>query len=146
MRRHHIHVYLAGTGKALPDDVASCTLLNKVGRAHLHLSRSRAAPGPKYRHRGQTGRRRSDRPHVRVGDRVRKQHHDIEITNSVMKAYWDEKEAAEKVILQAGLDRWTMLKPAFFMDNYFLPSKIAFQFPSRARASWSPRRARRPYR
>ncbi|MFC9872735.1 NmrA family NAD(P)-binding protein [Nocardia salmonicida] len=22
-----------------------------------------------------------------------------------------------------------MLKPAFFMDNYFLPSKIAFQFP-----------------
>ncbi|MBF6335542.1 NmrA family NAD(P)-binding protein [Nocardia abscessus] len=51
------------------------------------------------------------------------------ITDPVMKAYWDEKEAAEEVIRQAGLDRWTILKPAFFMDNYFLPSKIAFKFP-----------------
>ncbi|MFC8531761.1 NmrA family NAD(P)-binding protein [Nocardia sp. NPDC057227] len=59
----------------------------------------------------------------------REQHPGIEITDPVMKAYWDEKEAAEEVIRQAGLERWTILKPAFYMDNYLLPSKIAFQFP-----------------
>ncbi|MEV0106298.1 NmrA family NAD(P)-binding protein [Nocardia sp. NPDC050799] len=59
----------------------------------------------------------------------RKQHPDIEITDPVMKAYWDEKEAAEDVVRQAGFDHWTILKPAFYMDNYLLPSKLAFQFP-----------------
>ncbi|GIE90899.1 NmrA/HSCARG family protein [Actinoplanes regularis] len=58
----------------------------------------------------------------------RSQHPDIEVTDPVMKAYWDEKEAAEDAIRQAGLDHWTILKPAFFMDN-FLPPKQATQFP-----------------
>ncbi|MGY0497913.1 NmrA family NAD(P)-binding protein [Nocardia sp. FBN12] len=59
----------------------------------------------------------------------RTQYPDIDITDSGMEAYWDEKEAAEEAIRQAGLERWTILKPAFFMDNYLLPSKIAFIFP-----------------
>ncbi|MFE7741756.1 SDR family oxidoreductase [Nocardia sp. NPDC057455] len=61
----------------------------------------------------------------------REQHPDIEITDPVMKAYWDEKEAAEEVIRQAGFDHWTILKPAFYMDNY-LPPKREYQFPDLA--------------
>lgn len=59
----------------------------------------------------------------------RSQHPDIEITDPVMKAYWDEKEAAEDVIRQSGVKYWTILKPAFYMDNYVLPSKVATQLP-----------------
>ena len=59
----------------------------------------------------------------------RSQHPDIEITDPVMKAYWDEKEAAEDEIRQSGFDHWTIFKPAFYMDNYLLTSKLAGQFP-----------------
>ncbi|MFE7721229.1 NmrA family NAD(P)-binding protein [Nocardia rhizosphaerihabitans] len=62
----------------------------------------------------------------------RSQHPDIEITDPVMKAYWDEKEAAEDVIRQAGFDHWTIFKPAFYMENYLLPSKRDYQFPDLA--------------
>ncbi|GIF01324.1 NmrA family NAD(P)-binding protein [Paractinoplanes rishiriensis] len=58
----------------------------------------------------------------------RSQHPDVEVTDPVMKAYWDEKEAAEDAIRQAGLDHWTIIKPAFFMDN-FIPPKQGTQFP-----------------
>ncbi|WP_144126544.1 NmrA family NAD(P)-binding protein [Catellatospora sichuanensis] len=58
----------------------------------------------------------------------RTRHPGIEVTDPVMKAYWDEKEAAEDAIRQAGLDHWTIFKPAFFMDNY-LPPKQGTQFP-----------------
>lgn len=43
-------------------------------------------------------------------------------------AYWDEKEAAEEAIRQSGIDRWTILKPAFYMNN-FLPAKRDPMFP-----------------
>jgi len=59
----------------------------------------------------------------------RTSHPDIEITDPVMKAYWDEKEAAEEEIRRSGIEHWTIFKPAFYMDNYLLPSKLAFQFP-----------------
>ncbi|MER6241042.1 NmrA family NAD(P)-binding protein [Streptomyces clavifer] len=51
----------------------------------------------------------------------RSQHPDYE-QSDLSKAYWDEKEAAEEAIRQAGLDHWTIFKPAFYMDN-FLPAK-----------------------
>ncbi|WP_328939732.1 NmrA family NAD(P)-binding protein [Streptomyces tauricus] len=44
------------------------------------------------------------------------------------KAYWDEKEAAEDAIRQSGLDRWTILKPAFYMENFLSPRRD-FMFP-----------------
>ena len=59
----------------------------------------------------------------------RSQHPDIKITDPGMKAYWDEKEAAEDAIRKSGLDHWTILKPAYYMDNYVLPSKVAAQLP-----------------
>ncbi|MFE2219850.1 NmrA family NAD(P)-binding protein [Streptomyces canus] len=48
--------------------------------------------------------------------------------SDLWKAYWDEKEAAEDAIRQAGLEHWTIFKPAFYMDN-FLPAKRDPQFP-----------------
>ncbi|GAA2350431.1 NmrA family NAD(P)-binding protein [Streptomyces kunmingensis] len=58
----------------------------------------------------------------------RSQHPDIEETNPVMRAYWDDKEAAEDAIRQSGLKHWTIFKPAFYMDN-FLPPKQEHMFP-----------------
>ncbi|WP_328491500.1 NmrA family NAD(P)-binding protein [Streptomyces sp. NBC_00414] len=49
--------------------------------------------------------------------------------SDLWKAYWDEKEAAEDAIRQAGLDHWTIFKPAFYMDN-FLPAKQDPMFPA----------------
>lgn len=46
----------------------------------------------------------------------------------LMKEYWDQKEAAEDAIRQAGVDRWTILKPAFYMDM-FIPPKGDHMFP-----------------
>nr|WP_281248325.1 NmrA family NAD(P)-binding protein [Cryptosporangium aurantiacum] len=40
----------------------------------------------------------------------------------LFKAYWDGKEAAEAAVRQSGIDRWTIVKPAYYMDN-FLPGK-----------------------
>ncbi|GGM89832.1 hypothetical protein GCM10011609_28390 [Lentzea pudingi] len=51
----------------------------------------------------------------------RSQHPGYELSD-LMKAYWDEKEAAEDAIRQAGLERWTIFKPAYYMDN-FLPAR-----------------------
>ncbi|MFC5747541.1 NmrA family NAD(P)-binding protein [Actinomadura rugatobispora] len=61
----------------------------------------------------------------------RSRYPDVEVTDPVMKAYWDEKEAAEEAIRQSGIDRWTIFKPAFYMDN-FLPPKRDTQFPGLA--------------
>ncbi|MFC7535207.1 NmrA family NAD(P)-binding protein [Actinoplanes sp. GCM10030250] len=58
----------------------------------------------------------------------RSRHPDVEETDTVMKTYWDEKEAAEEAIRQSGLDHWTILKPASYMENY-LPPKLDYQFP-----------------
>ena len=57
----------------------------------------------------------------------RSQHPDYE-SSDLEKAYRDEKEAAEEAIRQAGVDRWTILKPAFYMNN-FLPANRNPMFP-----------------
>jgi uncharacterized protein YbjT (DUF2867 family) len=44
------------------------------------------------------------------------------------KVYWDEKEAAEEAVRAAGIDRWTIFKPAFYMNNY-LPANRNAMFP-----------------
>lgn len=46
----------------------------------------------------------------------------------LFQAYWDEKEAAEEAVRQSGIARWTILKPAFYMDN-FLPGDNKNLFP-----------------
>lgn len=43
-------------------------------------------------------------------------------------AYWDSKEAVEDAVRNAGFPVWTILKPAFFMDNFVAP-KVAHMFP-----------------
>ncbi|GAA3698898.1 NmrA/HSCARG family protein [Arthrobacter ginkgonis] len=48
--------------------------------------------------------------------------------SELFTAYWDEKEAAEAVVRESGIDRWTIFKPAFYMDN-FLPGKREDMFP-----------------
>lgn len=57
----------------------------------------------------------------------RTQHLGHEVSE-LFKAYWNEKEAAEAVIRESGIDRWTILKPAFYMDN-FLPGDKKNLFP-----------------
>ena len=42
--------------------------------------------------------------------------------------YWTDKWDIEAAVRQAGFDRWTVLKPAFMMDNLAQP-KAAFMFP-----------------
>nr|WP_271212115.1 NmrA/HSCARG family protein [Rhodococcus wratislaviensis]GLK38485.1 NmrA family transcriptional regulator [Rhodococcus wratislaviensis] len=43
-------------------------------------------------------------------------------------AYWDSKEAVEDAVRSAGFPVWTILKPAFFMENFVAP-KAAHMFP-----------------
>ncbi|MCV7420622.1 NmrA family NAD(P)-binding protein [Mycobacterium yunnanensis] len=59
----------------------------------------------------------------------RSQHPDIEVTDPGIEMYWDEKEAAENAIRTAGINRWTIFKPAFYMDNFLIPAKRDQQFP-----------------
>ena len=58
----------------------------------------------------------------------RSAHPDEVIVEPVMKEYWDQKEQAEDAIRQSGVDRWTIFKPAFYMDM-FLPPKGDYMFP-----------------
>ncbi|MEU5637645.1 NmrA/HSCARG family protein [Streptomyces rishiriensis] len=59
----------------------------------------------------------------------RSQHPDIaKDIHPGMKTYWDEKEAAEDAIRQAGLEHWTIFKPAFYMENFLSPRRD-FMFP-----------------
>ncbi|MGW2841063.1 NmrA family NAD(P)-binding protein [Streptomyces sp. NPDC001493] len=58
----------------------------------------------------------------------RNEHPDIEDIHPVTTAYCDEKEAAEDTIRQAGVEHWTILKPALYMEN-FLPPKRDYMFP-----------------
>ncbi|WP_345213925.1 SDR family NAD(P)-dependent oxidoreductase [Mucilaginibacter gynuensis] len=41
--------------------------------------------------------------------------------------YWTDKRYAENVIINAGFNYWTILRPTFFMDN-FLPPKAPFMY------------------
>lgn len=43
-------------------------------------------------------------------------------------AYWDGKEAAEEAVRQSGIDRWTIFKPAYYMDN-LLPGLREDMYP-----------------
>jgi uncharacterized protein YbjT (DUF2867 family) len=47
----------------------------------------------------------------------RSEHPGYELSD-LFVAYWNEKEAAEDVIRRSGIGRWTILKPASFMDNF----------------------------
>jgi len=47
------------------------------------------------------------------------------------KAYWTDKWQTEQAARTAGFHYWTVLKPAFFMDNFSQP-KAAFLFPDLA--------------
>jgi uncharacterized protein YbjT (DUF2867 family) len=42
--------------------------------------------------------------------------------------YWTDKWDVEEAVRRAGFERWTVLKPAFMMDNFAEP-KAAFMFP-----------------
>jgi len=42
--------------------------------------------------------------------------------------YWNDKWEIEEVVRQAGFPRWTVLRPAFMMDNFARP-KSDFMFP-----------------
>ncbi len=53
----------------------------------------------------------------------RNQHPDIEDIHPVMAAYWDQKEAAEDAIRQAGLEHWTIFKPALYMEDFLAPKR-----------------------
>ncbi|WP_458683495.1 NmrA family NAD(P)-binding protein [Prescottella equi] len=44
------------------------------------------------------------------------------------ESYWDSKEAVESAVRRAGFPSWTILKPAFFMDNLIEP-KVSHMFP-----------------
>lgn len=57
----------------------------------------------------------------------RDQHPGYELS-PLMQAYWDGKEGAEEEVRQAGLEQWTIFRPAFYMDNYLSP-KREWQFP-----------------
>ncbi|WP_167510428.1 NmrA family NAD(P)-binding protein [Paenarthrobacter nitroguajacolicus] len=48
--------------------------------------------------------------------------------HELFRAYWDNKEAAEDAVRQSGIDRWTIFKPAWYMDNV-LPGKRLDMFP-----------------
>jgi uncharacterized protein YbjT (DUF2867 family) len=44
------------------------------------------------------------------------------------KKYWTDKWDVEEAVRHAGFERWTVLKPAFLMDNFAQP-KAKFMFP-----------------
>ena len=44
------------------------------------------------------------------------------------RIYWNSKEDAETIVREAGFSSFTILKPAFFMEN-FLPPKAGHMFP-----------------
>lgn len=60
----------------------------------------------------------------------RSEHQGYELS-SLFTAYWDGKEAAEDVVRHSGVDRWTILKPAAYMEN-FLPADRTRQYPALA--------------
>lgn len=59
----------------------------------------------------------------------RERHPDVPTRGS--DAYWDGKEQAEEVIRSSGIPSWTILRPAYFMEN-FIPPKAHQMFPSMA--------------
>ncbi|MFC8704859.1 NmrA family NAD(P)-binding protein [Streptomyces anulatus] len=58
----------------------------------------------------------------------RTQHPDLEINDPVMKEYWNQKDKTEEAIRHSGLQRWTIFKPAWYMEN-FLPPRRDYMAP-----------------
>ncbi|MFD9240489.1 NmrA/HSCARG family protein [Streptomyces sp. NPDC059556] len=58
----------------------------------------------------------------------RTQHPDLEVNDPVMKEYWNQKEEVEEAIRCSGLQRWTVFKPAWYMEN-FLPPRREYMAP-----------------
>lgn len=58
----------------------------------------------------------------------RSEHPEVQDTHPVMEAYWHQKEAAGDAIRQVGIKRWTIFKPALYMEN-FLPPRQDYMFP-----------------
>jgi uncharacterized protein YbjT (DUF2867 family) len=44
------------------------------------------------------------------------------------RSYWESKAMVNDLVRSAGFTRWTILKPAFMMDNFILP-KVKGMFP-----------------
>ncbi|QRY42730.1 NmrA family NAD(P)-binding protein [Mycolicibacterium boenickei] len=51
-----------------------------------------------------------------------------EVAAGAMSIYWDSKEAAEDIVRSADVETYTILKPAFMMEN-FIPPKSEWMFP-----------------
>jgi uncharacterized protein YbjT (DUF2867 family) len=51
-----------------------------------------------------------------------------EVDPGITRNYWDSKEEAEAGVRGAGFPAWTIVKPAFFMEN-FAPPKVDWMFP-----------------
>jgi len=49
-------------------------------------------------------------------------------TGRWLESYWTAKWALEVRVREAGFSCWTVLRPAFLMDN-FIPPKVAWMFP-----------------
>ncbi|GAB2490718.1 NAD(P)H-binding protein [Luteococcus sediminum] len=58
----------------------------------------------------------------------RDQHPEITEIDPLMKDYWDQKEAAEQVVRDSGIEHWTIFRPALYMEDFLLP-RLNVQFP-----------------
>jgi uncharacterized protein YbjT (DUF2867 family) len=56
----------------------------------------------------------------------RERHPDVD--PGATRNYWDSKEDAEALVREAGFPAWTIVKPAFFMENLIAP-KFGHMFP-----------------
>jgi uncharacterized protein YbjT (DUF2867 family) len=56
----------------------------------------------------------------------RARHPDVD--PGTMRNYWDSKEDVEAMVRDAGLPAYTIVKPAFFMENFIRP-KVGHMFP-----------------
>lgn len=52
--------------------------------------------------------------------------------NRWWRDYWESKAVVNDIVRSAGFPQWTILKPAFMMDNFILP-KATWMFPSLSR-------------
>ncbi|GAA1047525.1 hypothetical protein GCM10009567_17740 [Rothia amarae] len=60
---------------------------------------------------------------------------DFEHKSPIMIAYWDDEEDAERAVRESGVKFWTILKPAFYMEN-FIPPKGDLMFPDLKDGKW----------
>lgn len=58
----------------------------------------------------------------------RTRHPQFDEFDPVMKEYWNQKEETEEAIRNSSLQRWTIFKPPFYMEN-FIPPRRAYMFP-----------------